>query len=437
MTGPVFGMTVGQNKYLATVDDEMHAVLRVTAQGLDAAADGGATEAAEVIAIDCSGSMGYPPTKISAARHATAAAIDALRDGVYFAVIEGTDIATVAYPREQRLVPASPETREAAKAAVKRLQPNGGTAMGRWLWLARSLLAAHPAAVRHVMMLSDGRNETESRLELERVLGMCEGEFVCDARGIGDNWSPEELLRIVSVLKGSADGIREHGDLVADFADMMHSAMSKVVPDLRLRIMTPPYARVRFVKQTFPVETDLTEFGTTVDNATTVFSTGSWGDERREFHICLQVAREDMPVDEDILAARISLAAVRDGEDVGADAPPVAIRVHWTGDLTKSSVMNSAVARALGQTELGETVMAGCEAYDAGNPELAAQRWGQALKLAVDLGNDKIAERMRRLIDEDPDGTVRVKPNLRPEDLMRAAMSSGRSGRTGPQVPPL
>ena len=48
--------------------------------------------------IDCSGSMANPPTKMAAAKTATATAIDTLRDGVEFAVIAGRADATMVYP---------------------------------------------------------------------------------------------------------------------------------------------------------------------------------------------------------------------------------------------------------------------------------------------------------------------------------------------------
>jgi Ca-activated chloride channel family protein len=427
-----FSLSVSQNEYMSTEDNEMHAVLTVTAAGLAELLPGGAPEAAEVIAIDCSGSMDYPQTKIAAARRATAAAIDALRDGVFFAVIAGTHFARVVYPLEHRLVAASPETKRAAKDAVKRLVANGGTAMGTWLRLANTVLDERPAAVRHVIMLTDGKNETETRQALDAVLADCEGKLVCDARGIGEDWMPAELLRIVSTLHGSADAVREDADLVADFTAMTQAAMAKVVPDLRLRIRTMPFARLRFVKQTFPTEADLTEFGTPVDGRTTQFSTGSWGEESREYHVCLDVDRADLDMHEDIQAARVDLAI---GDE--AHGTPQAIRVHWTDDLKLSSVLDPKVAHFTGQTELGKAVVAGCEAHDVGNMDLAAAEWGRAVALAAGLGNDKVLTRLGRLVDivGDPaDGVVRIKGDLSPRDILSAAMSSVMSTRSPESV---
>jgi Mg-chelatase subunit ChlD len=95
--------------------------------------------AAEVIVVDHSGSMSSPQTKISAARQATAAAIDMLRDGVLFGVVAGNHVAQMVYPPDARLVPTSATTRAEAKAAVASLRPEGGTAIGQWLMLADRL----------------------------------------------------------------------------------------------------------------------------------------------------------------------------------------------------------------------------------------------------------------------------------------------------------
>jgi Ca-activated chloride channel family protein len=429
MTG--LSLTVHQNEYLAPADTEMHAVLAVTAHGLSAAMSDTPPAAAEVIAIDCSGSMAYPPTKIAAARRATSAAIDALRDGVHFAVIKGQHTATLVFPTgQERMVVASPETKEAAKSVVRRLDPNGGTAMGTWLNLAGTLLDAHPKAIRHVMLLTDGKNETETPRELEEVLLAHEGRFGCDARGIGDDWSPRQLMRIVSVLHGSADAIREDHDLVDDFATMMHGAMSKVVPDIRLRIRTSRFARLRFLKQSFPVEADITELGTAIDEHTVEFSTGSWGAETKHFRLCLEVNPAGLPTGQDVLAARADLAVVRSGtaEQYGKAE---AILVHWTDDARRSSIVAPDLAHYERHEELRNAVDSGCAAYETGDWALAATHWEHAVKLAEDLGNVKTVERVRGLLEYEL-GAVRVKPNLSPRDLFAITFSSRLSTR-GPE----
>ncbi|GLY47725.1 vWA domain-containing protein [Lentzea sp. NBRC 102530] len=434
---PAFSLEVSQNPYLFAGETEMHAVLTVTTRGLGGLTGGEVPEAAEVIAIDCSGSMHSPPAKLRAAQEATAAAIDALRDGAFFAVVEGTHAARVIYPKDDRLVAATAATRAAAKRAVRRLTASGGTAMGSWLRLADRLLAAHPEAVRHVLLLTDGKNEHETSGELDEVLAGCSGRFVCDARGVGDGWEPEELLRIVSALNGTADAVREEHELAEDFTAIMRAAMRKVVPELLVQVETTPFARVRFLRQTFPTQTDLTALGTSTGPLTTLFPTGSWGEESRDFHICLDVRPDGLGLLE-YQIAEASLVPVRAGREtpaaVAGDVRPIV--AQWTENTVLSSVMDSRVAHATNQAELGRAVMAGCEAYDEGDTERAALEWGRAVALASAQRNEKVLTRLHRLVDVVGDparGEVRVRTDL---DLLDVKLSelSRSHGTRGPDA---
>ncbi|MCA1673802.1 MAG: VWA domain-containing protein, partial [Actinobacteria bacterium] len=360
-----------------------------------------APQAAEVILVDCSSSMAWPPTKIAAARRATAAAIDTLRDGVFFAVVEGTSRARMVYPPAPPLTAVTPQTRAEAKAAAARLIASGGTAIGTWLTQARELLDDHPTAIRHALLLTDGKNETESREQLERVLDACAGRFVCDARGIGEGWEPRELLRIVSALRGAADAVREDSDLEADFRAMMQAAMRKVVPNLRIRIRLVPGNRLRFIKQVFPTELDLTEHGVEINAYTQEFSTGSWAEENREYHVCIEVA-PDGPMFEEVQLAQVELAAVTDRTDVDAPGRPMPIVVHRTDDPVLSTRLDPKVDHYTIQEELGRSMMAGCDAYDAGDLETARAEWGHAVELATAAGNEERLTRLKRLVDIDP-----------------------------------
>lgn len=426
-TQPDFSLEVSQNPYLSAGETQMHAVLTI----IGSATGGPVAEAAEVIMVDCSSSMDWPPTKIAAARRATAAAIDTLRDGVFFAIVEGTSRARVVYPPAPRLAAATPQAKVEAKAAVARLIASGGTAIGTWLTQACELLDEHPTAIRHALLLTDGKNQTESREQLERVLDACAGRFVCDARGIGEDWEPRELLRIVSVLRGAADAVLEDSDLEADFRKMMQMAMRKVVPDLRIRIKLVPGNRLWFLKQVFPTELDLTEHGVEIDGHTE-FSTGSWAEENREYHVCIEVPPDSPVMSEDVQVAQVKLAAISaGGTDTDAPRRPMPILVHRTADPVLSTRLNSKVGHYLDQEELGQAMMAGCDAYDAGDLEVARAQWGHAVEMASASGNEECLTRLRRLVDIDPvDNVVRIKENLQRRDIHSAVMGSSIYSRS-------
>src|SRR5260370_6522047 len=121
MTDPGFTVDVHQNQYLPEGGRHVSAGVTVTS-GADVAvaAPGGGAGSAEIIIIDCSGSMDYPPTKMSQARAATAAAIDVVRDGVGFAVVAGTSTAWPVFPPDGSMAVARPAARAAAHQAVTR-----------------------------------------------------------------------------------------------------------------------------------------------------------------------------------------------------------------------------------------------------------------------------------------------------------------------------
>src|SRR5262249_28618167 len=163
-------------EYLPAGSREVNAVVTINAtEGTGAGTDRPVAptgEVVEVIIVDCSGSMAYPRTKIAGARQATKAALDTLRDGVRFAVIQGTG-----RPGPPRLPPPRPgprppphPPRRDAKRAVDRLEPNGGTAIGRWLRKADELFAAYPGALRHAILLTDGKDESETPQELDDAI---------------------------------------------------------------------------------------------------------------------------------------------------------------------------------------------------------------------------------------------------------------------------
>jgi hypothetical protein len=294
MSQPDFTVEVSQNEYLPEGGDDVNAIVTVTSPGTGSSATGPApgpdTGIAEIIIIDCSGSMRSPQTKIAEARAATAAVVDVIRDGVAFAVVAGTHEAHPVFPPDGSLAVADAATRQQAKQAVAGLVPQGGTAIGQWLRLAYSMFTAHPASLRHAILLTDGRNEHETPEDLGAAISLCEGVFSCDCRGVGTDWEVAELRRISSALLGTVDIVPDPAGLAADFAAMMETAMGKQVADVSLRVWTPQHATVRFLKQVAPTVEDLTGRRTQSGPQAGDYPTGAWGvGDSRDYHLCVRV----------------------------------------------------------------------------------------------------------------------------------------------------
>ena len=424
---PDFQLEVYQNEFLPEGVREVNAIVTVIAAG---GTEGGAEAsgpAAEVIIVDCSGSMHVPPTKLQAAKAATIAAIDTLRDGVAFAVVAGTDTAKVVYPFRIGLVAANAQTRAEAKEAVGTLRANGGTAMGQWLQLADTLFLGRPGAMKHAILLTDGQNMHETPRQLVRTLGAVTGHFVCDCRGVGTDWQVKELREIADALLGTVDIVAEPAALEADFRAMAASAMGKAVGDVTLRLWTPQGATVKFVKQVEPTLADLTGRRSESAPRSGDYPTGSWGSESRDYHVCIEVAPAG--VGEKMLAGRVSMVVPGSNEVLGKGQ----ILAVWTDDTVLSTKISPEVAHYTGQAELASAIQEGLEARKAGDVETATAKLGRAVALATQSGHSDTAKLLARVVDiEDAaTGTVRLKRAVSTVDEMTLDTRSTVTKRVG------
>ncbi|MEU3523515.1 VWA domain-containing protein [Streptomyces sp. NPDC038707] len=434
---PRFSVDVYQNEYLPEGGGEVDAIVTVTAAGGGTVGDAvpaparpaAPPSAAVAVMVDCSGSMDYPPAKMRGARDATAAAIDTLRDGTRFAVIAGTHVAQEVYPGGGRLAVADATTRGQARQALRRLSAGGGTAIGTWLRLADRLLSAADVTLRHGILLTDGRNEHESPEDLRATLDACAGRFTCDARGVGTDWDVKEVTGIASALLGTADIVADPGRLAADFTRMMETAMGKEVADVALRVWTPAGAALRFVKQVAPSVEDLTGRRTEAGPRAGDYPTGSWGDESRDYHLCVTVPPAGLG--QEMLAARVSLVVPQpDGtaQNLGAQG---LVRAVWTDDLAASTAMSPQVAHYTGQAELAQAIQQGIDLRKAGDFDGATAKLGRAVQLANASGNADTAKLLAKVVDvvDAATGTVRLKTRVTEADEMTLETRSTKTVR--------
>ncbi|WP_405948075.1 VWA domain-containing protein [Streptomyces prunicolor] len=436
---PQFSVDVYQNEYLPEGGREVNAIVTVTSTGggtigspvaaphLYSAGQG--PDAAVAIMVDCSGSMDYPPTKMRNARDATAAAIDTLRDGVHFAVIGGTHVAKEVYPGSGRLAVADATTREQAKHALRKLSAGGGTAIGTWLRLADRLLSSADVSIRHGILLTDGRNEHEAPEDLKAALGSCAGRFTCDARGVGTDWEVKEVTGIASALLGTADIVADPAALSADFTKMMETAMGKEVADVALRLWTPVGTAIKFVKQVAPRVEELTDRRTEAGPRAGDYPTGSWGDESRDYHVCVEVP--EAGIGQEMLAARVSLVVPQpDGSTQNLGAQGL-VKAVWTDDMVASTSINPQVAHYTGQAELAQAIQQGLDLRKSGDVDGATAKLGRAVQLASVSGNADTAKLLSKVVDvvDAAAGTVRLKAKVAEADEMTLETRSTKTVR--------
>lgn len=421
-----FTAEVFQNEYLPDGATDVHAIVAVTCSGAGTAGQTGAGEAAEIVIIDSSGSMAYPMAKIRSAREAGQVALNHIVDGTWFAVIAGTDRATLVYPMQAgaaSMVRMTPQTRAAAQGVIARFEPQGGTAIGRWLSLAKSVFDTAPGTQQHALLLTDGRDESETTAEFHAAVEACKGVFQCDTRGVGADWTVDELRYVATNLLGTVDLIADPANMAADFAKIMQDAMSRGVGDVNLQLWAPQGSQILFVRQVSPTIDDLTprrvEAGPLLGN----YPTGAWGDGTREYHVAVRVPAKGAGSEQ--LAARMKLLV--GGEVVSQGL----VKAIWSDDDALTTRINPAVAHYTGQTELAEAIQEGLAAKAAGDEELATSRLGRAVQLAVETGNEDATTRLRKIVEvEDAEaGTVRLKKQVDKLDEMALDTASTKTTR--------
>ncbi|MEV0911273.1 vWA domain-containing protein [Streptomyces hokutonensis] len=436
---PQFSVDVYQNEYLPEGGREVNAIVTVTSTGGGTVGSavaaphlyspGQGPDAAVAIMVDCSGSMDYPPTKMRNARDATAAAIDTLRDGVHFAVIGGTHVAKEVYPGGGALAVADSRTRDQAKQALRKLSAGGGTAIGTWLRLADRLLSSADVSIRHGIVLTDGRNEHEAPEDLKAAIDSCAGRFTCDARGVGTDWEVKEVTGIASALLGTADIVADPANLAADFTKMMETAMGKEVADVALRLWTPVGTAIKFVKQVAPRVEELTDRRTEAGPRAGDYPTGSWGDESRDYHVCVEVP--EAGIGQEMLAARVSLVVPQpDGSTQNLGAQGL-VKAVWTDDMVASTSINPQVAHYTGQAELAQVIQQGLDLRKSGDVDGATAKLGRAVQLASVSGNADTAKLLAKVVDvvDAAAGTVRLKAKVAEADEMTLETRSTKTVR--------
>jgi hypothetical protein len=405
------------NPHLASGATAVDVILTVTAGVDDLLPADAAPRAAEVLLIDVSGSMGPPSRKLDEARNAAAVAIGCIRDGVEFAVIAGTDHATMVYPSEPTLAVANEASRADALVALQNIVAGGGTSIGRWLLAARHLLGGDRDRLNHVTLLTDGQNGERAK-RFRRQLESCEGHYRCDCRGVGTDWKVDELRTIADRLLGTVDIIREPSGLESDFRALMSASMAKRVNDIQLRLWTPDGATVELVAQLEPGIVELTD--RRLDESLRVgdYPLGAWGGESRDYHLRLRVPAR--AVGDEMLAARLSI--VQHGKALAQRSLPIT----WTDDPAMSTKVVEPLEHYVAQEEGLIAVRDALTALDAGDEAHAGERLRMARRIAVRTGDDSRIAEIDRLLDPE---TGVLRSHIDKGDKMELATRAVRTVR--------
>ncbi len=246
---------------------------------------------------------------------------------------------------------------------------------------------------------------------------------------MGTDWEVKEVTGIASALLGTADIVADPAALAADFTHMMETAMGKEVADVALRVWTPVGTAIKFVKQVAPTVEELTDRRTEAGPRAGDYPTGSWGDESRDYHLCVEVPAAN--IGQEMLAARVSLVVPQpDGtvQNLGAQG---LVRAVWTDDMAASTSINPQVAHYTGQAELAQAIQQGLDLRKAGDFDGATAKLGRAVQLASASGNADTAKLLAKVVDvvDAATGTVRLKAKVEDADEMTLETRSTKTVR--------
>ncbi|MDR0783758.1 MAG: VWA domain-containing protein [Propionibacteriaceae bacterium] len=421
----VFTSLVYQNEFLADGNTDVNAIVRIECSEAGTAGQTGVGDVGEIIIVDTSASMSL--VNMQAAKDAAMVAVDTIVDGTFFGVIAGNHRPYLAFPRVTSgpgLVRMDPNNRQLAKRAIAAFRADGGTAIGSWLLLARALFRSIPSlAGKHVILLTDGENHNESVPQLDNAIRQCLGEFQADCRGIGVQWQVAEIRKIAQALLGTVDAIPSPRELPGVFQELIARSMARGVPDAQLRMWVPQGAQTVFVRQVSPTVEDLTHRGSGVDALTTSYPTGAWGDESRDYHICVRLPARALGTEQ--LAARVQLAT---GTAILTQG---LVKAKWSADPSLTAQISPEVAHYTGQTELASAIQEGLAARAQGDAVTATQKLGRAVQLAAETGNAEATARLGRVVEvtDAATGTVRLKKNIDKADEMALDTASTKTTR--------
>ena len=397
--------------------------VRASGAGRPASAD----TFAEIIVMDRSLSMASHG-KLKAAQLAACAAIDALDDGVYLGIVAGNDKSKVIFPGDGSLARVDSRVRARARERVRGLIPDGRTAIGTWLLQAADLFAAGAPnnAVCHAALYTDGRNVSETPEQLRRALARCADRFVCDPRGLGDDWDYETLLMIAEALHGDAKAVVEVADLTSDFVQLTENARRLVVPRVYLGLGPDSRFRVSSLRQVLPTEADLTNQQQAVDRDVHI-PLGAWGAGTRQYQLTLTFDADSLSVGEEIRAARVALLAeTPEGErEPCAAGVPLVLRRSELGAPPPPPIED--LTRVANNYELGTAMRACADAYLKDDFASADAYLRRALEFAKIL-RDTHRLRLLQGVAEDMDGVIRVRRGLKRGVIQELGVESTRTG---------
>jgi Ca-activated chloride channel family protein len=287
-----------------------------------------------------------------------------------------------------------------------------------------------------VVLYTDGKNEHESAADLDSTLDACADRFVCDVRGLGDDWDHVQLRHIAGRLHGDAEAVLCIEDLAGDFTRLMRRVQRIAVPRTYLRLAPHDAFQITAITQAYPVEVDMMQHqwpagGTVID-----VPLGSWEErETRRYQVSLRFDPAAVPTGEKLRAVRVDLLAEdANGTRVPCANAPVSIFRHAMPD--DPSLIPESITQVHDQREIGIAIRAIVDAWQNGRNADADAELDVALRLARESSDPRLPL-LEDIAERDPDGKIRVRRDLTPGEMKKLGLDSYKTALPSSHRPPV
>lgn len=418
----MFDITAHHNAFLRVGQSTMQAIL-----SLQVAADTVMTPAplALGIALDRSGSM--EGAKIRAARDGAIKVVQALDETMAFVVVAFSDRAQMLFG------PAlgTKENKQRAAQAIQVVTANGGTAMSTALNAVVDSLGQDQTRAKKMLLLTDGKNESEQRLVLDKAVARCAAANISvSAWGVGTDWDVKELRYIADQTHGDADIIPTPQMVASAFASAFNEMRKTALTDVQMYLWSPVGVAIKKIAQVFPQIVPLTTYPDQASPRNQIISLGSLAaGDQRDYLIDL-----DVPVyapGQQFLMLRPLMkyyAADAGGQEEKSERKGW-VFAQWTEDAAQATQIDDQVAHYTHQEELSETIREGQEALAAGDNERATRLLGKALEISERTGNEQITQLLGNIVHKDSYGTLRLNQGADAVARKTLAIKAGKTSK--------
>lgn len=377
------------------------------------------------IAIDHSTSM--KGEKMGAARDGAVKVVQSLDETMAFMAVAFSHEADIIFGPAM----GTPANKTRAAQALQRVIANGGTRMSVALNTIVEAFGNDPGWSSRILFLTDGRNEGESRAELDKAVARCaEANIIIDAWGIGVDWDARELRHIADQTRGTAGIIPKPNMVAASFADSMQHMRQTALTNVRLALWSPAGVTIKGIQQVYPNLVPLTLQPDRANPRLQIAALGALAaDEQRDYLLDLELPPSTPG--QQFVVARPSIRYVAAGgqEQEEKSTRDGWVFAQWTENEALAIPIDRKVAHYTRQEELARYVQEGQEALAANDYARATQKLTLALNLAETTGNTQMVEVLGNIVHRDSNGTVTLNKQATAVDKQTLAIKTGRTAR--------